>query len=97
MRLIVDTEIRNNAVALESSREILEKQNKLLKIATEIRDLVREEYHGGTATITRLNEVQTDLTNTALAQATAYVTVLNNVERLASSTSYNINKNTEQK
>ncbi|MBO7741259.1 MAG: TolC family protein [Victivallales bacterium] len=96
LRLSVDAEIRNNAVALESSREILEKQNKLLKIATEIRNLVREEYHGGTATITRLNEVQTDLTNTALAQATAYVTVLNNLERLTSSTSYNIYKDTNQ-
>lgn len=90
LRLAVDAEIRSNYNALESSRKNLEQQNQLLDIVTRIRDLVREEYLGGTATITRLNEVQTDLTNTKSARSIAYITVLVDIEHLAASTAWNI-------
>ena len=88
--LAISAEIRRNDVALSASRRTLEKQNKQYEIAKKIRDLVKEEYDGGTATITRLNEVQTDLTNAALARNNAYIQVLNNIEALKSSTGYTL-------
>ncbi len=88
--LQMDAEIRQNYVALESSRATFEKQCKQHDIAKRIRDLVKEEYDGGTATITRLNEVQTDLTNAALARNNAYIAVLSSIEALKSSTGHNL-------
>jgi outer membrane protein len=88
--LTIDAEIRQNFVALESSRATYEKQCSQYEIAKKIRDLVKEEYDGGTATITRLNEVQTDLTNAALARNNAYIEVLNSIEALQSSTGHNL-------
>lgn len=82
----VEAEIRADRVALESAAEILEKENSLLEVAKQIRDLVYEEYLGGTATITRVNEVQTDLTNTSLARSNAWIAVLNAIETLSAST-----------
>ncbi len=90
LELSVDAEIRRNSVALDSSRRTLEKQNRQYEIAQRIRDLVKEEYDGGTATITRVNEAQTDLTNAALARNNAYIQVLNNIEALKSSTGHNL-------
>ena len=88
--LEVDARVREAYLVVESTRLTLEKQNQLLEIATRIRDLVKEEYDGGTATITRLNEAQTDLTNTALARSNAYVQVLISLEALASATAKNL-------
>ena len=51
---------------------------------------MKEEYDGGTATITRLNEAQTDLTNTALARSNAYVQVLLSLEALGAATAMNL-------
>ncbi|MCQ2403447.1 MAG: TolC family protein [Lentisphaeria bacterium] len=82
----LEAEIRQNCLALQSAQEVLDKENSLLEIATKIRDLVYEEYIGGTAAITRVNEVQTDLTNTSLARSNAWIAVLNAIETLSAST-----------
>lgn len=42
-------------------------------MATEVRDLVKKEYDGGLVTLTRLNEVQTNLTAAAGQRATAVI------------------------
>ncbi len=86
----LEAEIRADRVTLESASEILEKENSLLQIAQQIRDLVYEEYLGGTATITRVNEVQTDLTNTSLDRSTAWIAVLKAMETLDSVGGYNL-------
>ncbi|MBR6470374.1 MAG: TolC family protein [Victivallales bacterium] len=91
LELEVDARVREAYLVVESSRLALQKQNELLEIASRIRDLVKEEYDGGTATITRLNEVQTDLTNTALARSNAYVQVLISLEALGAATALNLN------
>ncbi|MGN0867287.1 MAG: TolC family protein [Oligosphaeraceae bacterium] len=80
------SEVRQSYVSLQAAVEVLKKENSLLEVATRIRDLVREEYLGGTATITRLNEVQTNLTNTSLARSNAWISVLTAQEKLYSVT-----------
>ena len=90
VELEVDARVREAYIVVDGSRQQLEKQNELLEIATRIRDLVKEEYDGGTATITRLNEAQTDLTNTALARSNAYVQVLLSLEALSAATAMNL-------
>ena len=90
VELEVDARVREAYIIVDGARQQLAKQNELLEIATRIRDLVKEEYDGGTATITRLNEVQTDLTNTALARSNAYVQVLLNLEVLSAATAMNL-------
>ena len=82
----VSSEVRKCHLSLRSAAEILEKENILLDVATRIRDLVREEYLGGTATITRLNEVQTNLTSTSLARTNAWIDLLYAGENLSSVT-----------
>ncbi len=86
----VEGELRRDVLALESNRRTLAQQTKLHDIAQKIRDLVHEEYLGGTATVTRLNEVQTDLTNAALALSNARVAVLRSLETLKATTAENI-------
>lgn len=86
----VEAEIRQNRLVLESSWEVLEKENSLLEVATQIRDLVKEEYDGGTATITRVNEAETNLNDTKLARSNAWITVLNAIETLSSAVGYNL-------
>ncbi|MBO4620125.1 MAG: TolC family protein [Victivallales bacterium] len=90
VELEVDARVREAYIIVDGARRQLVMQNELLEIATRIRDLVKEEYDGGTATITRLNEVQTDLTNTALARSNAYVQVLLNLEVLNAATAMNL-------
>ncbi len=83
--LEIDAEIRQNILAWDSSRRQHALQESLLVTARRIRDLVYQEYLGGTTTITRLNEVQSDVTISAAARSRSYVQVLNNLEQLASS------------
>ena len=90
IRLAVNANVRECCIRLETNRRTLEKQIQLHEIAKQIRDLVHEEYLGGTATITRLNEVQTDLTNAANAKSIAEVSLLNSIERLAAATGQNL-------
>ena len=90
VELEVDARVREAYIVVDGSRQQLEKQNELLEIATRIRDLVKEEYDSGTVTITRLNEAQTDLTNTALARSNAYVQVLLSLEALGAATAMNL-------
>ena len=80
------SEVRTAYVSLQAAMEVLKKENSLLEVATRSRDLVREEYLGGTATITRLNEAQTNLTNTSLARSNAWIAVLTAQEQLYSVT-----------
>ena len=83
--LEIDAEIRQNLLAWDSSRRQHALQENILGTAKRIRDLVYQEYLGGTTTITRLNEVQSDVTISAAARSRSYVQVLNNLEQLAAS------------
>ena len=83
--LEIDAEIRQNILAWESSRKQHALQESIHATAKRIRDLVHQEYLGGTTTITRLNEVQSDVTISAAARSRSYVQALNNLEQLAAS------------
>ncbi len=82
----IASEIRQNILAMESSAKLLKLQEGVYANACKIRDLVKEEYTEGTATITRLNEVQTDVTNAASAHSTAAIQLLNSIEALKATT-----------
>lgn len=86
LELAIDAEIRQNFLALGSSRKQLALQESILSTAKQIRDLVHKEYLGGTTTITRLNEVQTDVTISAAARSQAYIQVFYSLELLGAST-----------
>ncbi len=89
--LQLEAQIRQNYLAWESSRKQLALQENILSTAKKIRDLVHHEYLGGTATITRLNEAQTDVTISASARSKAYIQVFYNLEELLA----NSGKNTD--
>ena len=89
--LNIDSEIRQNYYAFQSAKIQLEKQEVVLATARQIRDLVEQEYKGGTATITRLNEVQTDLNNAASARSAAFIQVLDTLETIRAATAENLN------
>lgn len=86
----INSEIRRGILAIESSKKQLQIQDETLATAKEIRDLVHEEYIGGTATITRLNETQTDVTKAASERSAAYIQLLNSIENIHVTTSENI-------
>jgi len=84
--LTIDAEIRQAALAVESNRVQLQRQETVLATATQIRELVHQEYVNGTTTITRLNEVQTDVTNAESARSAAFIQVLQSMEALRAAT-----------
>ena len=60
LSLKVASEVRQNLAALDATREQLILQARVLDRARQIRDLVRQEYVGGIAGITRMTEVQNE-------------------------------------
>lgn len=63
LALKVAAEVRQNLAALDASRAQLDIQARVLDRSRQIRDLVRQEYLGGTAGVTRMNEVQNEAVN----------------------------------
>ena len=86
----IESDIRQDLLTIQSSRKLLQLQEETLATAKEIRDLVHEEYLGGTATITRLNETQTDVTKAASGRSAARVQLFNSIEALRVSTAENL-------
>ncbi|MBR4673837.1 MAG: TolC family protein [Victivallales bacterium] len=88
--LEIESELRRDLLTLESSYRQLQLQETLLNTARKIRDLVKEEYTEGTATITRLNEAQTDVNNASSARSAAFIQHLNSFEAIKASTAENL-------
>ncbi|MBR0458000.1 MAG: TolC family protein [Victivallales bacterium] len=86
----IEKEIRQAYLAHLSNRIQLERQETVLQTATRIRELVHNEYTVGTANITRLNEVQTDVINAESARSAAFIQVLNSIEYLHAATAQNL-------
>lgn len=72
LNLAVASEVRQKIDAATVAREEALLQSDIQEMTLKVRNLVRAEYRAGTATLTRLNEVQTDLVraNGVLALAT---------------------------
>ncbi len=60
-RLAVISEVRRQIERVRTARARLELQQKIYKMTAETRDLVRNQYIAGRASLTRLNEAQSDL------------------------------------
>ena len=86
----IESSLRQNLLVLATSRKQFQYQEEILKTAKEIRDLVHQEYLGGTTTITRLNEAQTAVTKAASERSSAFIQVLNNLENIKAITAQNI-------
>ena len=59
--LEIQSGIQQAIANLDNSYRILENQLKIQNLAVRIRDSVNKAYLAGTVSVTRLNEVQTDL------------------------------------
>lgn len=86
----IESDLRQNIQELETSRKQFVFQSEILKTAKEIRDLVHQEYLGGSTTITRLNEAQTAVTKAAAERSSAYTRVLFNLETIKATTAQNL-------
>ncbi len=88
LQLQIEAELRQGFAALKASHRQMELQDNINKLASQIRDLVRQEYLAGTATITRLNEAQTDLIKSALALSQARIRLQLNLEDISASSGH---------
>ncbi len=64
LRNKVVSEVRQSVVLLEAAREQVRLQRESVKLVEENRDLAKNEYEAGEASLVRLNEAQRDLTTT---------------------------------
>ncbi len=71
LRLDVENEIRQTYSTLEQSLERLKVADSAAASAEEALRLVSEQYHGGTATVTRYLEAETDRATAAMRQLVA--------------------------
>ena len=86
----VASEIRRDMALLEAAREQVILQRESVKLVEENRDLARNEYEAGEASLVRLNEAQRDLTTTFSRLAQALVTYHQARQRLLASTGRNV-------
>jgi len=82
LALTVASEVRQNLAALDATREQLAIQMRVLDRARQIRDLVRQEYVGGIAGITRMTEVQNEAVKADASLVIARIDNLLNQEDL---------------
>jgi len=96
LALKVASEVRQNLAALDASREQLTIQARMLERARQIRDLVRQEYVGGTAGITRMTEVQNEAVKADAGLVIARIDNLLNLENLDAVTGKSLEKNSRE-
>lgn len=72
MRLEVENEVRQAYTSLQQSLEQIQVASKGATAAEEALRLVREQYHGGTATVTRYLEAETDRADASLRSILAH-------------------------
>lgn len=96
MRTQVASEIRQDIALLEAAREQVRLQLESVKLVEENRELAKNEYEAGEASLVRLNEAQRDLTTTYSRLAQAYVTYHQARQRLLAATGRNIDAFIEQ-
>ena len=92
LALKVASEVRQNLAALEATREQLAIQTRVLDRARQIRDLVRQEYVGGTAGITRMTEVQNEAVKADAGLVISRIDNLLNLENLDAVTGKSVNE-----
>ena len=96
LALKVASEVRQNLAALDASCEQLAIQTRVLERARQIRDLVRQEYVGGTAGITRMTEVQNETVKADAGLVIARIDNLLNLENLDTVTGKSLERTTRE-
>jgi outer membrane protein TolC len=90
LRNQVVSEVRQSVVLLEAAREQVKLQRDSVKLVEENRDLAKNEYEAGEASLVRLNEAQRDLTTTYSRLVQAVVTFHRANQRVLTATGRNI-------
>lgn len=96
MRNQVTAEVRQDIALLEAAREQVRLQRASVKLVEENRDLAKNEYEAGEASLVRLNEAQRDLTTTYSRLAQALVAFHRARQRLMASTGRNVDQFTQE-
>lgn len=73
LRLSIRSALRQRIDEAETSYSIFQRQQKIFDLTTAVRDSVEKSYKAGVASVTRLNEAQTDLTRAAGAYASSCI------------------------
>jgi len=90
LRNAVAAEIRQDLALLAAAQEQVRLQRETVKLVQENRDLAKNEYQAGEASLVRLNEAQRDLTTTYGRLAQALVSYQLAMQRLLSATGQNL-------
>ncbi|MCL7488861.1 MAG: TolC family protein [Desulfobulbaceae bacterium] len=90
LRNQIGAEVRQAVVLLEAAREQVRLQRESVKLVEENRELARNEYEAGEASLLRLNEAQRDLTTTYSRLAQAVVAFHRAHQRLLAATGRNV-------
>ncbi len=80
--LEIQAGLRQGLVKAGAARAIYERQRYTLSLVQKIRDHIEKAYAAGSATLTRLNEAQTDLVRVSAAVAASRITYLQQLESL---------------
>nr|WP_320011055.1 TolC family protein [uncultured Desulfobulbus sp.] len=90
LRNSVAAEIRQDLALLQAAEEQVRLQRETVKLVQENRDLAKNEYEAGEASLVRLNEAQRDLTATHGRYAQALVSYQLQKHRLQAATGRNL-------
>ena len=90
LRIKVAAEIRQDIALLAAAREQVRLQRDSVELVKENRDLAKNEYEAGEASLVRLNEAQRDLTTTYSRLAQALVSYHQARHQLLSATGRNL-------
>jgi len=93
----VTSEIRQDLALLAAAEEQVQLQRDSVKLVEENRDLAKNEYEAGEASLVRLNEAQRDLTTTYSRLAQALVGYHQARHRLLAATGENLQPFTDRK
>lgn len=73
LRLAIRSNLRQRIDAAEIEKAIFEREEKILRLAELVRDSIEKSYKAGVASITRLNETQTELIRAKGAHAASFI------------------------
>jgi outer membrane protein TolC len=83
LRLVIRSSLRQRLDEAETTQAVFERQRQIYELTQSVRDSVEKSYKAGAASITRLNEAQTDLVRARGAYSAAYISyslILNQLE-----------------
>jgi outer membrane protein TolC len=83
--LEVQSTLRQILIKAKSAQAVYQRQLYTLSLVQKIRDHIEKAYRAGAATLTRLNEAQTDLVTVSAAVASSRITYLQQLESLKAS------------